>query len=396
MMVFHPKGLGMGRSVAISGHYRRPTGYGRHVREVARALDKLGMDVQLVDLPTGSSGALPESKRDSWFDGLHRPVGAGVLLHICLPNQARVAEGLLNVNWTTFESTRIPEAWGRLSLRQDLVVLPTQSAMQAWMAGGIAEDRLRLCPLAVDSKRFRPGVKPLMLGRKRGRSVSEYKTRFLNVFDIISMPRKNILGLLRVWINATSSDDDAVLILKLNGYRYRWWWPDRFQRAFASIRREIGKSKRKAAPIVFCDQVLGESEIPGLYAAATHYWSMSHGEGWDFPMMEAGAMGLRLIAPEHSAYTAYLDGSVAQMIPCRRIPADFDGGTGIGKLFIGSDWWEPNEEAAAGFVRQAIRENGNGVAMARARIANDFTWERSAERLIKILEELYERHGKKF
>jgi glycosyltransferase involved in cell wall biosynthesis len=113
-------------------------------------------------------------------------------------------------------------------------------------------------------------------------------------------------------------------------------------------------------------------------------------------MMEAGAMGLRLIAPEHSAYIAYLDGSVAQMIPCRRIPADFNGGTGIGKLFIGSDWWEPNEEAAAGFVRQAIRENGNGVAMARARIANDFTWERSAERLIKILEELYERHGKKF
>ncbi len=114
-------------------------------------------------------------------------------------------------------------------------------------------------------------------------------------------------------------------------------------------------------------------------------------------MMEAGATGLRLIAPEHSAYTAYLDNSVAQMIPSRRIPADFNGGkVSIGQLFQGSDWWEPDEEAAAGFVRQAIGTAGEKLPTARARIANDFTWEQSAQCLIKILEKLYERHGEKF
>lgn len=108
-------------------------------------------------------------------------------------------------------------------------------------------------------------------------------------------------------------------------------------------------------------------------------------------------MGLHLIAPEHSAYTAYLDESVAQMIPSQRVPADFNGGKGfIGELFNGSDWWQPDEEAAADFVRQAIKTAGNGLPTARARIANEFTWEQSAKCLIKILEELYERHGKKF
>ena len=128
----------MSRSLIISGHYRRPTGYGGHVREIVRALHKLGIHVQLVDLPTGSHGALPEGKRDSWFDKLHRPVSAGAILHICLPNQAEIVDGILNVNWTTFESTRIPETWAKRSLRQDLVVLPTQSSKKAWMASGIS------------------------------------------------------------------------------------------------------------------------------------------------------------------------------------------------------------------------------------------------------------------
>ena len=384
-------------SLIVAGHYRRPTGYGCHAREIVRALDKLGIQVQPVDLSTGSLGALPEEKRDRWFDTLNRPVDSRAILHICLPNQAKLVEGMLNINHTTFEAARIPETWAKRSLSQDLVVLTTQSSKQAWMASGIAEERLALCPLGVDSNRFHPGVEPLKLGRRRGRSVLEYKTRFLNISDFISAPRKNILGMLRLWIKTTSANDDAILILKLSGYKYRWWQPDRFKRTLCAIEREIGKSRRKAAPIVFFDQLLTESQMPGLYAAATHYWSMSYGEGWDFPMMEAGATGLRLIAPEHSAYTAYLDKSVARMIPSRRIPADFNGGkASLRQLFEGTHWWEPDEEAAADFVRQAIETAGEKLPTARARIANDFTWEKSAQGLIKILEKLYERHGAKF
>jgi glycosyltransferase involved in cell wall biosynthesis len=149
--------------------------------------------------------------------------------------------------------------------------------------------------------------------------------------------------------------------------------------------------------VFFFEERLAESQIPSLYAAATHYWSMSHGEGWDLPMTEAAAMGLHLIAPKHSAYTAYLDESVAQMIPSKRIPADFSGGMRfLAKLFAGSEWWQPDEEAAAEFIRQAIKTGGDGLATARARLTSEFTWDQSAKRLIRILEELHERHGKKF
>jgi hypothetical protein len=56
--------------------------------------------------------------------------------------------------------------------------------------------------------------------------------------------------------------------------------------------------------------------MPGLYAAATHYWSMTHGEGRDQPMTEAAASGLRLIAPDHTAYRTYLDPSAGTLLRC--------------------------------------------------------------------------------
>lgn len=384
----------MGRSLIIRGR-ENYSGYGCHVREIVGALGKLGVTVKLVGF---SNFKHSESKknRTSCFDRLDLTVSSSVMLHFCGPTWVRISEGMLNVNCTTFETTRIPDRWVKHSLSHDLVILPTDSAKQAWIASGVPEEHLRLCPLGADPSRFHPGVEPLELGSQRGRRVLEYSTRFLNVSAFISAPRKNILGMLRVWIKATNVNDDAILILKLRGYKYRWWWLDEFRRALNAMERAIGKTRKQAAPVFFYDQTLTASQMPSLYATATHYWSMSHGEGWDLPMTEAGAMGLHLIAPKHSAYTTYLDESVAQMIPVRTIPANFNGGQGFGGLFEGSEWWEPDEETAADLIRQAIRTAGEGSPTATARISTDFTWERSAKRLVGILEELHSRHGKKF
>ena len=189
--------------------------------------------------------------RDARLDTLDLPVGSSVMLHVCVPSQVRIVEGMLNVNYTTFEATRIPENWVKHNLRHDLVILPTDSSKQAWMASGIPEDQLRLCPLGVDPDRFHPGIEPLDLGSRRGRSVLEYRTRFLSVSAFISAPRKNILGLLRVWIKATNANDDAMLILKLGGYKHRWWWPDRFNRAFSVNRKGNRQVEEEGRPNCF-------------------------------------------------------------------------------------------------------------------------------------------------
>ena len=109
--------------------------------------------------------------------------------------------------------------------------------------------------------------------------------------------------------------------------------------------------------------------------------------------MEAAAMGLHLIVPNHSAYTTYLDESVARMIPVRRVPAKFGWNDGPHKLYHGADWWEPDEDAVADYIHKAITNDSEEKNLAaRMRIAKEFTWKKATIRLIEILEERHAIH----
>ena len=140
-----------------------------------------------------------------------------------------------------------------------------------------------------------------------------------------------------------------------------------------------------AAPVQVLHDLLADADMPGLYASATHYISLSHGEGWDQPMMEAAASGLKLIAPSHSAYLTYLDDSVATMLPCREVPVTWTGDAATGELFRGANWWEPDEEAAVAAIRAAIDGRDSVKASARERILTEFTWQKATESLLAIL-----------
>jgi glycosyltransferase involved in cell wall biosynthesis len=373
------------RALVVHGPYRGPSGYEHHVREFVRALVRQGVRVQLVDLPEWGPVKLPDALRDPWFDTLAAPVRARAVLHFCMPPQVRPRPRALNVNYTMFECTPIPERWLAHNLRHDLVVVPTQSSRAAWMAGGFPDDRLRICPLGVDPDRFRPGLELLDLPEVRGRPVSAYATRVLNVSEL--GPRKNLAALLRVWLAATTAADDAVLVLKLS--RLLPGPLLTFLRDVDAAERAVGRTRAEAAPILFVDRLLADADMPRLFAVATHYWSMSHGEGWDQPMIEAAAAGLRLIAPAHTAYLAYLDARVARLVPARRVPVP--AGPGIDAFFAGCEWWDPDEGAAADALREALAGTDAGRPGARGRVAADLTWERATARLLEIVREADER-----
>src|SRR5262245_9222172 len=382
-----PKSMAV-RALTVRGPFRGSSGHDHHVREFVRGLAAMDVAVQLLDLPEWSPVKLSDGDRDPWFETLTAPVAAPVALHFCMPHQVKDVPGVLNVNYTMFEATRVPTAWRRANLRHDLVVVPTASPEAAWVERGYPRERIRICPLGVDPDQFHPGAAPLELVDQEGRPVREYRTRVLNVSELGL--RKNLMGLLRAWIRATDRGDDAILILKLGGVLPAGVL--RLLRDIDTLERQIGKTRRESAPVLFVDTVFPDELMPRLFAAATHYWSMSHGEGWDQPMVEAGATGLRLIAPMHTAYEAYLDSSVATMIPARLVPAQAEGGGSVGPLFEGSRWWEPDEDAAADAVRAAIR-NDSARSAIRDRIAAALTWEHATSTLIAILEELHREHG---
>jgi glycosyltransferase involved in cell wall biosynthesis len=366
-------------AVRVRGPFHGPSGYDHVVREVVSALQHLGIAVQLIDEPEWGPSQLPPQARNPWFDSLDRDVGAKLTVHFTMPHQVIPDEGMHNVNYTMFEATRVPPTWIACNLRHDLVVVPTESSLRAWVESGLPTSKIRLCPLGINPAVFGATSTPWPMRTQHGDAVDCYRVRFLNVAELI--PRKNHLGLLRTWLRATSRGDDAILVVKLTCPTYDWvaW-----QEHLRQLEFDVGKSFEEAAPVHFLLAVLPDAEMPRVYRAATHYISLSFGEGWDQPMVEAAASGLRLIAPEHSAYRAYLDPTTAQLIPTREVAVVFPGDV----LFRGANWWQPDEDAAADAIRAAIDGRDTPHASPRERIMREFTWDRVARRLMAILEEV--------
>jgi glycosyltransferase involved in cell wall biosynthesis len=371
-------------AVEVVGPYRGTTGYDRHTCEFVRHFVRLGTSVQLHQLD-GWSRPLPDTVRETWFDALSKPVGAGVLLHFTMPTQARPRRGMRNVNYTMFEADRIPRSWAERAADHDCIVVPAESSRQAWMVSGVPAERLRVSPLGVDADFFAAPSAALAIAAPDGRDVSSFGHRFLNIAAL--QPRKNHLGLLRCWIRATRAGDDAVLILKTAHEDAAVL--DTFRSDIDAMQRKLGRSLADAAPVVFLPVTMVNEQLRALYRSATHSISLSMGEGWDLVMMEAIAAGLQAVAPRHSGYTAWLRDDDAELIDSKLEPARFEG-----KLrsedwlwFEGTQWWRPDEDAATDLIRRIVAGRTTPKPSSRERIARDYSWNVAARSLLEILDE---------
>lgn len=367
----------------IRGPFRGMSGYDRHTRMFTRELAKLVPAVQLMDVRDWGAPPLPTHLLDPWFERLSTPVHAPVTLHFTMPHQVVRVGTAADVNYTMFEADGVPPFWIEHNLGHRLVIVPTESSRQAWLASGYPGERIRVCPLGIDVKLFSGPAKALDIRTASGRPVSEFGTRFLNVSEL--GPRKNLDGLLEAWLLATTSTDDAVLIVKLSRYRSAMF--EIVRRRIEAIERRVGRRIEDAAPVEVLFGMFDDHQMPGLYAAATHYMSMSHGEGWDQPMVEAAVSGLQLIAPDHSAYQAYLTPETATLLPSRLVPVEVEE-SWVQHLFAGLNWWNPDRDAAVAAIRttidgQDVRRTGAGEYLAA-----NYSWQQSAQKLAETLSEV--------
>jgi glycosyltransferase involved in cell wall biosynthesis len=375
------------RSLRVRGPFRGGTGYDYLTRSFVRAFVDLGVDVQLEEFREWSP-PLPPHLQDPFFDQLAAPVTADVDLQFVMPHQV-VAKtpGVLTANYTMFEATRIPAPWVAHAGRCTVTIVPSRSSVEAWTSAGVPLERVRRSPIGVRNGMDAEHVTPLPLRDAAGRPVSSYRYRLLNLAEL--GPRKNLLGLLEMWMHATGPTDDAVLILKTNVFR-----PDLaqlFAADLADLARRLGKSFEDCAPVCITTEYLPDADLPRLYRTATHYLSMSFGEGWDVPMTEAAAAGLTLIAPRHSAYLEYLDDDSAHLIPVCEDAVDVTSSRLAqvdAVLFQGLRWWIPDLCAATELVRSILDGRAPTKASPQRRIVEQYAWERVARQLLAILSEL--------
>jgi hypothetical protein len=131
--------------------------------------------------------------------------------------------------------------------------------------------------------------------------------------------------------------------------------------------------------------------MPRLFSTFTHYFTMSHGEGWDLNCIECAAMGKIIVAPEHTAYTDYLNEEIAYLIRNnKKIPAVHDVPS-INMLCRGGLWFEPNEEETISLLRESVENFSRAQIKAKnctKYILENFTWEKSIKPLSEFFKNL--------
>ena len=135
-------------SLKVRGPFRGGSGHDYHTRSFVREFVDLGVAVELEEF-TEWSLPLPADLQETFFDTLDVPVASTVQVQFVMPHQVSASPGARVANYTMFEASRIPAAWAARAEACDLIIVPTTSSLDAWLASGIKGDRLRRCPLGV-------------------------------------------------------------------------------------------------------------------------------------------------------------------------------------------------------------------------------------------------------
>jgi len=342
-------------------------------RELARALAAHGDLAPLIvpDEPVPEPAVLADVR----YAGLRERVRRGVPPCEVLVRQSNgapdfahpAAAGAL-VQILPWEYGALPRAWvDALHARPpDEVWTPSAYCRRMFLDAGVPAERVAIVPNGVDPARFSPerAFAPYPFATRK-------TTKFLYVGG--ALPRKGVDVLLDGYRRAFTRDDDVVLVLKLFGTRS--FYP---LGALAERLRSFLADAR-APELEVVETEVADDDVARLYRSCDALVAPYRGEGFGLPMLEALACGVPVIATAGGAADAFLDESVAFLIPAERraVPAQV-----VGAPLAGAGWWlEPDVDALARTLRAVAEQPAAArakAALGAARARGAWTWDDAA------------------
>lgn len=377
------------KTLDVFGPYTGPTGYDNLVRGFTQGLMKHGVDVALKNFDKWSGFRVAY---DQHFDELakKRPLGhSRVMMNFCLPPQAEYNENQFNTIYTMFEGTQVNELWAKMASSMDMVVVPTESSREAFLNRGVRESIIKKVPLGINTEIYNTEAQPAKIFDEEFKSLEHYPIRVMNMQEL--GPRKNIEGLLKAWMIGTKSGfmkDHSCLILKLSAYS-----PNRYGkmvRVVEEVRKELGITKNEHAPIMVSCRMYNDHDLPHYMGAATHYISMSKGEGWDLPAMQAAALGNIIIVPHHSSYREWVNQDLVNSIEEYKEEEAVATEPQLAEVYQDSKWFIPDVDAFASRINDlhnSMESDQKSAIEFSKEVVAKYSWEEASEHMMKLLDE---------
>ena len=283
-------------------------------------LDRVALPTTKVDLHIIVS--LPHEWANDWRVNAKKTIGitAGVEATECNPN------------WKSFFNTP--------SLAK--AVVPSQFAKDTLVRGGCSKNKILVIPEA-----YVPECEYTSSSFNLGDVPSHNLLILSSILPDPETDRKNFFNTLKSLVKPLNSLDGVGVVLKVNSAgrgsmdRYRT----------VSQLKDIKDILGIQFPITLVHGELSDEELVSLYKhpKISALFTMTRGEGFGLPIMEAAACGIPVIASDWSAHPEFLDHKFVKLkgrevpIPKKRID---------GQIWVGGKWFEPDVNKASSVVKR--------------------------------------------
>jgi GT2 family glycosyltransferase len=348
-----------------------PTGYAMSCREFLRTLDQQGV-YTVYRYVYGPKTVFPPIERES--SGDYR---LNVIRDRAAPRTPKVAvvygqgdvfarnRGRYKIGFTMLEVNGFPAEWVSQANRMDEVWVPSEFNRRGFLDSGVKRP-VHLVPLGVDVRYFHPGTTAYP------NPAGEFM--FLALFEWGERKEPGLL--LRAFNDEFSAREPVRLLCKVIN-------TDPSLRLKKEIRR-LGLRAAGGKISYLFNLEFPHYQLGALYRSADAFVSVSRGEGWNMPLMEAMACGLPAIATDWGAHQEFVHEGIAYPLRVRRlVPA-------VAKCpyYSGFRWADPDPEHLR-FLLRHVYENrdearARGQAAAREMAAR-WTWDAAAQKIVDRL-----------
>ena len=334
------------KKVLFRGPTLTQSGYGVHARQIARwLLGQSDIDVNFMVTPWGDTPWILDKNLQDGLIGriMEKTVSsdykADLSIQLQLPNEWDPKLAAKNIGVTaSVESDKASFEWLKACNEMNAVIFPSEHAKSSISANGEIKVPNYIVPesyadaIAKDSNIELLNVDTnfnfLVFGQLTGN----------NPYN----DRKNILFTLKWLFEAFKDDPEVGIVLKTNSGRNTKIDRDLVLKVLNSVVEEARKGPYPK--VHFLHGEMNDKEISGLYRhpSIKALVSLTRGEGFGLPILEAAATGLPIIATNWSAHTEFLKQVKFINVDYKLIPVH--SSRVDGRIFVqGSNWAEPNE-----------------------------------------------------
>jgi len=365
--------------VLYRGPFYTPSGYTYEARTLLHHLLAAGFTVRTVPPSPRLERRLAFLRRlaPEIYD-LHAPAGrrpAVELTHLPACYFKPLSAGAVRIGRTMFETDRLPPDWVQACRRMDEIWVPSRFNAETFASSGVPPEKLRVLPLGVDTRRFRPGLPPLSIPGARG---------FVFLANFAWQQRKGWPILVEAFVREFRPWEDVTLVLKtLPVFHTR----EAVRAQLHRFIRRLGFTPGETAPIILDQRVLPQDALPRLYAACDAFVLPTRGEGWGFPFLEAMACGKPVIGTAWSSLLDFLHPGNAYLIEIEGLEP-VRGPVELHRFYRGHRWAKPSVEHLRALMRHVFEHPQEARARGRqARLEVEQRWDvtATAARLVNAL-----------